>query len=165
MKTPACLVAALLATSQLSAQNQPVPPPATPPKAPSTAVVVPPPAKPVDPKTVVKPAPEPTIPGQTIARANGTYLGLQVIGGNFVLSFYDKKKKPMAPDVSRVLARWPNLRSAQGDNRAVLNPSGNALVGNKPVVAPFNFILRLTFLVGDGDDAQVVENLTVPFHG
>jgi hypothetical protein len=64
-----------------------------------------------------------------------------------------------------VLARWPNLRSAQGDNRAVLNPSGNALVGNKPVVAPFNFILRLTFLVGDGDDAQVVENLTVPFHG
>jgi hypothetical protein len=144
------------------------------PKAPVAVPAPAPPAavKPVDPKAVPakppvkKPEVVPVILGQTIARANGTFLGLQVINGNFVLSFYDKKKKPMVPDVTRVAARWPNLRSATtGDNRAILNPEGNVLVGNKPVIPPLNFNLHLTFLVGDGEDAQAVESIVVPFRG
>ena len=166
MKTPAVLVAALLAASQLSAQSQPAAVPATPAadtKAPAT--------KPADPKAPAKPVvkktePEPVIPGQTIARANGTFLGLQVIDGNFVLSFYDKKKKPMAPDVTRATARWPNLRSATtGPNRAVLNPSGTALVGNRPVVPPLAFVVYFTLLQGEGEDEKVVETYSIQFHG
>ncbi len=172
MKSPFVLAAVLLAAGQLSAQNQPVPPPAAPPTTPKTTVVAPAVVKPVDPKAVPgkpavkKPEVVPVIPGQTIARGNGTYLGLQVVNGNFVLSFYDKKKKPMLPDVTRVTARWPNLRSATtGDNRAVLNRDGNVLVGNKSVVAPLTFNLRLALLVGDGEEAKVVESYVVPFKG
>lgn len=107
---------------------------------------------------------EPTIPGQTIARANGTFLGLEVVGGNFKLSFYDAKKKPMSPDVTRAAARWPNTRGP-GDNRTVLNPSGNALVGSKPVIPPFNFNVFITLLQGEGDESKAVETLVVPFRG
>jgi len=177
MKLPFVLAAVLLAAGQLSAQNQPVPPPAAPPTAPKATVVTPvttPPAavKPADPKAlaakpaVKKPEVAPVIPGQTVNRGNGTFLGIQIINGNFVLSFYDKKKKPMAPDVTRATARWPNLRSATtGDNRAVLNREGNALVGNKPVVPPLVFNLRLSLLQGDAEEAKVVESFVVAFKG
>jgi hypothetical protein len=117
-------------------------------------------AKPV----VKKAAEEPKIPGVTIARANGTFLGLEVVGGNFKLSFYDAKKKPMAVDVTRATARWPNTRGP-GDNRTVLNSSGNALVGNKPVIPPFNFTVYITLLQGEGDEAKAVESVVVPYHG
>lgn len=107
---------------------------------------------------------EPIIPGANIARPNGTWLGLEVVNGNFKLSFYDEKKKPQAVDVTRATARWPNPR-APGDNRTVLNPSGTALVGAKPVIPPFNFTVFLTLLQGDGDEAKAVETYQVPFRG
>jgi hypothetical protein len=151
MKTLAAFAALLFAASTLSAQNPPAANPAV--KTPVTK----------DDKN--QPPPEPVIPGQTITRTNGTFLGLEVVGGNFKLSFYDKKKKIMAPDISRASARWPNLRSIAGDNRTMLNPSGNALVGSKPVIPPFTFIVRLTLLQGEGDEAKAVENYTVQLHG
>ena len=69
-----------------------------------------PPTKPV-PKKLEVVVEEPKIPGTVIPRANGTFLGLEVVGGNFKLSFYDKKKKTMAPDITRASARWPNPRA------------------------------------------------------
>lgn len=107
---------------------------------------------------------EPKIPGVTIKRPNGTFLGLEVAGGKFKLSFYDKKKKPMAVDVTRAIARWPNTR-APGDNRTVLNLSGKALIGVKPVVPPYAWNVYLTLLQGEGDDAAAVETYTVAFRG
>jgi hypothetical protein len=128
------------------------------------AKVAPKPADKAAPKTVVK-VEEPKIPGTMVARANGTFLGLEVVGGNFKLSFYDKKKKAMAPDVTRVSARWPNPR-APGDNRTILNLSGSALVGTKPVIAPFTFNVYLTFLKAEGDNTETAtESYVVPFRG
>lgn len=106
----------------------------------------------------------PKIPGTVITRQNGNLLGLEVVGGNFKLSFYDKKHKAMAVDVTRAVARWPNPRSP-GDNRTVLNSNGTALIGQKAVVPPFNFNVFLTLLQGDGDEAKAVETYTVPFKG
>lgn len=111
-----------------------------------------------------KPVPEPKIPGQTITRSNGTFLGLEVVDGNFKLSFYDKKKKPMPVDVTRATARWPNDRG-RGDLRTVLNPSGKALVGARPVNPPYLFKLYLTLLQGEGDEAKAVENYVIDFRG
>ena len=65
-------------------------------------------------------------PGITIPRANGTFLGLEVVNGNFKLSFYDKKKKPMAVDVSGGLALAEQESATTGDIRTVLNGSGTA---------------------------------------
>jgi hypothetical protein len=126
-------------------------------------------AKTTDPKAAtvkkeVKKEELPKIPGTEIPRPNGTFLGLEVVGGNFKLTFYDKKKKPMTVDVTRATARWPNPRSP-GDNRTVLNGSGTALVGQKPVLPPFNFNVFLTLLKGEGEEAKAVENYTVAFRG
>jgi hypothetical protein len=163
MKNAVALALALLAASQLPAQTADKPtvitsadlkqPDAKAPAATTQAKVL-----------EKKPEVERKIPGVTIPRTDGTYLGLEVVSGNFKLSFYDKKKKPVAVDVSRATARWPNIRSALGDNRTVLNPSGLALIGTKPVLPPHNFIVRLTLLKGEGDTAKAVENYTVQFH-
>jgi hypothetical protein len=163
MKRFAVLAALLLAVTQIQAQSQP---------AAKAADVAPAAVKPADPKAVPTAKPvekkkeaEPIIPGLTIPRGNGTFLGLEVAGGNFKLSFYDKKKKPVAPDVSRATARWPNLKSVTGPNRTVLNPSGKSLVGSKPVLAPYSFNVYISLMQGDGDDAKVVETYDVPFRG
>lgn len=172
MKTPVACLALLVAASLLSAQTTATKPSAKPvadtkaapeaktaPGAKATA-----PVKPSAKKDEKKKEEEPKIPGTVIARANGTFLGLEVVGGNFKLSFYGKDKKPMAVDVTRATARWPNVRSP-GDNRTVMNVSGTALVGAKPVVPPFNFNVYLTLLQGEGDQAKAVESYVVPFKG
>jgi len=117
-------------------------------------------------KKVEKPQPvkEPVIPGTVIARPNGTYLSLEVVGGKFKLSFYDKKKKPMAVDVTGGLARWPNVRGP-GDSRSPLNPSGTALIGARLAPPPYNYNVYITLLKGDGENAKAVESYTVMFRG
>jgi hypothetical protein len=163
MKTIAALVCLLFATSLLQAQTNP---PATTPTDTKTPATKPVPGKPPVTKDLKKkPEPEPVIPGITIVRPNGTLLGLEVVGGQFKLSFYDKKKKPMNLDVTRATARWPDKRRP-GDNHTVLNPSGsNVLGGGITVVGPFAFNLILNLFQGEGEDAKVVETYVVPFHG
>ena len=158
MKTLAALFALLFAASLMQAQS-PAPVPAAKPADPKAAPAVKAPVK-KEGKKDTKKEEEPKIPGTTIARPNGTFLGLEVEGGKFKLSFYDKKKKPMAVDVTRASARWPNPRGP-GDYRTVLNPSGKALIGAKPVVPPYTFNVYLTLLQGEGDDAKAVENYVV----
>lgn len=166
MKLIAAAVCLLFATSLMQAQTPPAAKPADP-KAPAAKAI---PAqattsKAAPAKTEAKKEAElPKIPGTEIARSNGTKLGLEVVDGKFKLTFYDKKHKPMAMDVTRASARWPNPR-APGDNRTVLNGSGTSLVGAKPVVPPFNFNVYLTLLQGEGDEAKAVENYTVAFKG
>jgi hypothetical protein len=153
MKTLAALVAFLFAVSLMQAQS-----PAPAPAAPGAAVKTP--AKKDVKKEEKKKEEEPKIPGTTIVRTNGKFLGLEVVGGQFKLSFYDAKKKPAAVDVTRASARWPNPRGP-GDYRTVLNLSGKALVGSKPVVPPYTFNVYLTLLQGEGDEAKAVENYVV----
>lgn len=172
MKSIAVATCLLFATSLIQAQT---------PAAPVSAVATPT-AKPADPKApVAKTTPAtaapakkdekkkeelPKIPGTVINRPNGNFLSLEVVGGNFKLTFYDKKHKPMGVDVTRATARWPNTRSATiAWNRAVLNGSGTALVGSKPVLPPFTWNVYITLLVGEGDEAKAVENYTVAFRG
>ncbi|MDI1247663.1 MAG: hypothetical protein PSV13_02145 [Lacunisphaera sp.] len=156
MKTLAALVAFLVAVGLMQAQS-PAPAPAAKPAAPGAAVKTP--AKKEVKKEEKKEA-EPKIPGTTIVRTNGKFLGLEIVGGQFKLSFYDAKKKPAAVDVTRATARWPNPRGP-GDYRTVLNPSGKALVGSKPVTPPYTFNVYLTLLQGDGDEAKAVETYVV----
>lgn len=168
MKPTAVAVCLLFATSLMQAQTPPAAKPADP-KAPAAKTT---PAK----ATAGKAAPAkteakkeeelPKIPGTEIARPNGTKLGLEVVDGKFKLTFYDKKHKPMAMDVTRATARWPNTRSGTpSDYRTVLNGSGTFLIGARPVFPPYTFNVYLTLLQGEGDEAKAVENYTVPFKG
>ena len=120
---------------------------------------------PAKPGAAAKEEPELVIPGITLTRKNGDFIGLELADGNFKLSFYDKNKKPIACDVAQATARW-NPSYKKGDERRVLNPSGDGktLVSNPPVVRPpYNFKLFLTLL---SDDGQVVESFpAIDFRG
>ena len=110
------------------------------------------------------PEAKPKILGTVVTRADGTFLGLEVVAGNFKLSFYDAEKKAIAPNVSQARATWPNPRG-QGNLRTMLNLSENALVGAKPVLPPYTYDVRLVLLQGTGEQQQVVESFVVPFRG
>lgn len=163
MKPIAVAVCLLFATSLMQAQTPPAAKPADP-KAPAAKAT---PAKAAPAKPGAKKEEElPKIPGTEIARPDGTKLGLEVVGGRFKLTFYDKKHKPMAMDVTRATARWPNTRSGTpSDYRTVLNGSGTSLIGARPVFPPYTFTVYLTLLQGEGEEAKAVENYTVPFKG
>ncbi len=106
---------------------------------------------------------EPVIPGTTIARADGTFLGLSLEGGNFKLSFYDEKKKPVSANVVRATARW-NPVNKTGELRVVLNPTGDglALTGPQQVRPPFVFKVYLTLI---NEAGEAVESHAVDFRG
>lgn len=185
MKRLVALLGLSAAVGSLAQTEAPKPSPSTPVAKPETVTAVSP-AKPVagtpaapagkpeakktDPKkTDAKKKEEPKIEGIVIERANGAYLGLKLENGTYKLSFYDAKKKPVAPDVSRAAARW-NPQYKQFSERAILNPSadGKALVGGKPVRPPYTFKLYLTLLKGeaaaDGEGGQAVESFVIDFH-
>jgi hypothetical protein len=163
MKPIAVAVCLLFATSLMQAQTPPAAK-TTDPKAPAAKAT---PGKAAPAKPEAKKEEElPKIPGTVIVRSNGTKLGLEVVDGKFKLTFYDKKHKPMALDVTRATARWPNTRSGTpSDYRTVLNGSGTSLVGARPVFPPHTFTVYLTLLQGEGEEAKAVENYTVPFKG
>ncbi len=98
---------------------------------------------------------QPVIEGYEIARKSSGYLGLEVVGGNFQLSFYDEKKRPVPADVARATARW-NPPQKTGSAFAVLNPSGDGktLTGNKFVRPPLNFIVFINLLNAAGEATE-----------
>lgn len=102
------------------------------------------------------------VEGVAIARPNGGFLGLQVVNGNFILTFYDAKKKKVAPDVTRAALRWP-VKYQPGDEHAVLNASGTALTSSKVVKPPLVFKVFIG-LYNEGSD-KAVESYAVDYHG
>ena len=172
MKLPVVCAAVLCVVSEIFAAStgitlvQKNPPMETKPAEVKPAEVqpAPPAVKPVIKKDEKPKLKEPVIPGMTIVRPNGTFLGFEAVGGKFKLSFYDKKKKPMAVDVSGGLAHWANVRGP-GNIRSPLAVSGTALITDKPAVPPFNFNVFVTLLQGEGENAKAVENYTVMFRG
>jgi hypothetical protein len=102
------------------------------------------------------------VEGVTIARPNGGFLGLHVANNNFILTFYDAKKKKVAPDVTRAALRWP-VKYQPGDEHAVLNASGTALTSSKVVKPPLVFKVFIG-LYNEGSD-KAVESYTVDYHG
>lgn len=96
-------------------------------------------------------AKEGVIAGLTLPRPNGQFLGVEVAAGNWKVTFYDKKKHPVPPDVARGHIRW--VIQGKGDHeRSVLNPGpdGHSLVGSRFVRPPYRFQLFLTLIYGEG---------------
>ena len=113
-------------------------------------------------KKAKKEEPPPKIEGQEIARKDGGFMGLLVADGKFKLSFYDKEKKPVPPDVGSAVLRWtPNYKS--GDERVLLTPGGeNILTSERVIRPPYNFKLLMT-LLRDAAAAETPETYVVDF--
>lgn len=112
-------------------------------------------------KSAKKDEPPPKIEGMEIPRGAKGFLGLQIVDGNFKLSFFDPKKKAIAPDVVRAVLRWtPNYKP--GTEIYVLGPgSGKALTAAKTVRPPYAFKLFMSLFV-DGND-EPVESYVLDF--
>ena len=117
------------------------------------------PAKP-DPKKK-KEEPPGKIDGVTVARGTG-FLGLQVVGGHFKVSFYDAKKKPVPPDVASAVLRW-KVNYQPDPERVRLTPGGgaNSLTSEKVIRQPYSF--KLTVLLLKSDDDGSPETFLVDF--
>lgn len=112
-------------------------------------------------KAAKKDEPPAKIEGMEIARGAKGFLGLQVVEGNFKLSFYDAKKKAVAPDVIRAVLRWsPKYQKAP--EIFVLGPGdGKSLTVAKTVRPPYNFKLFVSMFVEGTEDP--VESFVVDF--
>ena len=110
---------------------------------------------------VKKDEPPPKIEGMEIARGDKGFLGLQIVDGKFKLTFYDTKKKAVAPDVARAALRW-DPKGTIGTERTVLSSAGDgkSLTSAKVVRPPYMFRLYMAL---QKDDAAESENLVVDF--
>jgi hypothetical protein len=104
------------------------------------------------------------VEGMEIAHGKG-FMGLRVVDGMFRLTFYNEKRKPVPPDVSRVALRW-DAKYKIGDERVVLLPGGdaNSLTSSKVIRPPLTFKLFMTLIkdVESGGEPKT-ETLVVDF--
>jgi len=109
---------------------------------------------------------EPKIPGTTIPRAKGGYLGLTIEDGQFKLAFYDEKKKAVDADADQAVMRWL-VKYQKSDERTSLTRTsdGKALGGGKNVRQPHAFKVFITLFKGEGENLQTDENYVIDFPG
>jgi len=113
--------------------------------------------------TLKKEEPEGHVQGLSLARAKGGFLGIRLVDNRFVLTFYDAKKHPVVPDVTRASLRW-NVHYQPAPERTVLNAGtdGFSLSSPKVVRPPRDFKLYISLLVEGSDEA--VEFYDLDFH-
>ncbi len=108
-----------------------------------------------------KDEPAPKIEGMEIARGAKGFLGLEVKGGTFKLSFYDEKKKSKKPDVVRATMRWNPNYQPNREYYVLESGDGKSLSSPQTVRPPYNFKLFLSLYV-EGQD-EPVESFVVDF--
>jgi hypothetical protein len=90
---------------------------------------------------------EPKIKGITVPRGERGFLGVELVGGGFKITFYDTKKKPVEPDVVRAALRW-DAKYKVGQERVILNrdADGKSLSNPRTIRPPHNFKLYITLI-------------------
>ena len=103
-----------------------------------------------------------TVAGTAIARDKGGWIGVEIKGSNFVLTFYNEKKKPTPADVSSAVLWWP-VHYQPNAERVELVPGDDPAVFSSPRVIrpPYSFKLHITLLNGAKQDD--VESYVVDF--
>jgi hypothetical protein len=115
-----------------------------------------------------KPAGDSKIPGLVLSRSNGGFLGLEVDpnSNTFKLSFYDEKKKPVAPDVATATISW--YFNNTGTERLLygldLGGDGKCLVSPRVIIRPLPLRARILLFSSASDsnpvDSYQNQNLT-----
>lgn len=113
-------------------------------------------------KVPVKAAEPAKVAGMEIARPGKGFLGLEVVGGNFRLGFYDENREPISPAAVKAILRWtPTNRTGSEFHALDFSADGKALTSPKTVRPPYQFKLFLS-LFAAGADAPF-ESHTVDF--
>jgi hypothetical protein len=106
---------------------------------------------------------EGTIAGTPDPRPNGGWIGVEIKGGNFRLTFYNEKKKPVAADCSSAIFRWA-VHYQPNDERTELLPTDDPSVFSSeyPVRAPYVFHkLHITLIFTGRSDVEA-HNIDYP---
>lgn len=101
---------------------------------------------------------EPVIAGITIERkTTDGFLGIEITGNNFKLTFYDKDKKPVRADFDRALLRWDVIYK-KAPERLILTAGGDGtyLTSPRAIRPPYNFQLFITLIADDRDSETYV---------
>ncbi len=114
------------------------------------------------------PTPTPTeetegkVSGNPVARTQGGWLGVEVKGRTFRITFYNAKKNPVPADVSSAILRW-TVQYQPNDERIQLLPTDDPSVLASPYVikGTLTFKLHITLLTDSKPDA--VESYFVDF--
>jgi hypothetical protein len=85
-------------------------------------------------------------------RPQGGWINVGPQGTRLVVKFFDKEKKPMAPDVARGLVRVKY--SSKSPEQAVLTQAGDTLATPATIRPPHNYLVILSLFVGDGSEAS-----------
>lgn len=98
---------------------------------------------------------EGTIQGIPIKRAGAGWLGLQIKDSNFILTFYNDKKKPVPADRPSAVAWW-SVHYQPNAERTELTPSDNpaVLASGYLVKEPHTFKVHLTLLETGTTDVE-----------
>jgi hypothetical protein len=90
---------------------------------------------------------ESKIKGIVVPRGERGFLGVEMVGSTFKITFYDVKKMPVAPDVVRAVLRW-DAKYKVGQERVVLNrdADGKSLSSPKNIRPPYLFKLFITLI-------------------
>lgn len=93
-------------------------------------------------------------------RPSGGWINAEAVGIRFVLKFYDKDKKPAAPDVDRGFAQF--RYSSKNPERAPLSREGETLVTPAKLRPPHNFLVLLSLFAGESADPVESYNFKYP---
>jgi hypothetical protein len=98
---------------------------------------------------------EGTIQGIPIKRAAGGWLGLELKDNNFILTFYNDKKKPVAADRPSAVVWW-SVHYQPNAERTELTGGGNpsVLASSYFVKEPHDFKLHMTLLETGSTDVE-----------
>lgn len=93
-------------------------------------------------------------------RPGGGWINVEAVGTRLIVTFYDKKKKPVAPDVTRGFAQ---LRySSKNPERAPLHLEGLTLASTATVRPPHNFLVLLSLFTSEGAGPAESHNFKYP---
>lgn len=90
--------------------------------------------------------------GVNRVRPQGGWINVEPQGTRLVVKFFDKEKKPEAPDVSRGLVRLKY--ASKNPVQAVLTRAGDTLATPATIRPPHNYLVILSLFVGDATEAS-----------
>jgi len=97
--------------------------------------------------------------GLNQARPKDGWINVEAVGTRLVVKFFDKEKKPVAPDVQRGLVRLKY--ASKNPAQAVLARAGDTLATPATIRPPHNYLVILSLFAGD--DAETSENHTFKY--
>lgn len=93
-------------------------------------------------------------------RPKGGWINVEAVSTRLIVKFYDKEKKPVAPDVVRGFAQF--RFASKNPERAPLNPEGDTLASTATVRPPHNFLVMLSLFGRESAGPVESYNLKYP---